>query len=102
MITADTRQDFRTHPATNAALRHAINARLARTKKSGPETFAPGELRENRVIAPGSDDPQIIGVATEAYLQAFLDRRDRNIKSLWLGTTAQVRDEKEEKNSDGT
>jgi hypothetical protein len=100
MISADTRQDFRTHPATNAALRHAINARLARTKESGPETFAPGQLRENRIIAPGSENPEIIGVATDAYLQAFLDRVEKNIKSIWLGTTAKAREETEDMNED--
>jgi hypothetical protein len=87
MISADTRQDFRTHPATNAALRHAINARLARTKESGPETFAPGQLRENRIIAPGSENPEIIGV-------------EKNIKSIWLGTTAKAREETEDMNED--
>jgi hypothetical protein len=102
LVWSQTRQDFTIHPATNAVMRHAINARLARTRAEGPEKFAPGELPKNRVVAPDSDDPQIIGVATEAYLQAFLDRRDKNVKLLWLGTTAQIIDEKEEKNSDGT
>jgi hypothetical protein len=97
-----TRQDFRTHPGASAVLRYAINARLARTRAEGSEKFAPGELPKNRVVAPDSDDPQIIGVAMETFLQAQLDHRDKNIKSLWLGTTAQIIDEKEEKNSDGT
>jgi plasmid stability protein len=97
-----TRQDFRTHPGANAVLRYAINARLARTRAEGEEKFAPGELPKNRVVAPDSDDPKIIGVAMETFLQAHLDHRDKNIKSLWLGTTAQIIDEKEEENSDGT
>src|SRR5258708_5003505 len=50
LVWAQTRQDWRTHPAANAVLRHAVNARLARTKKSGPETFAPGELPEKRTV----------------------------------------------------
>jgi hypothetical protein len=68
-----TGQNWRTHPAANAVLRHAINARLARTKKSGPETFAPGELPDSRAVAPGSDDPQIMGIALEAHLEAQLN-----------------------------
>ena len=102
LVWSQTRQDFTIHPATNAVMRHAISARLARTRTEGAERFAPGELPKNRVVAPDSDDPEIIGVATEAYLQAFLEHQDKNVKFLWLGTTAQIIDEKEEKNSDGT
>jgi hypothetical protein len=46
---AQTGQDWHTHPATNAVLRHAINARLARTKLDGPEMFAPVELPSRRL-----------------------------------------------------
>jgi hypothetical protein len=82
LVSGETNQDFRTHPAANAVLRYAINARLARTKAEGPEKFAPGELRKNRWIAAGSDDPQIIGVAMETVLQAYLDRRDKDTEDM--------------------
>jgi hypothetical protein len=68
-----TGHDWRTHPAANAVMRHAFNARLARTKQAGPETFAPGELPSTRIVAAGSDDPQTMGVALEARMQALIE-----------------------------
>jgi hypothetical protein len=80
-----TRQDFRTHPAANAVLRHALNAWIARTKKSGPETFAPAELPNfRRFVAAGSDDPQTIGLALEARLQGIVEHREQNTQDLLL------------------
>jgi hypothetical protein len=79
-----TRKDFRTHPAANAVLRHALNAWLARTKESGPETFAPGELPSRRFVAAGSDDPQTMGIALEARLQGIVEHREENAQDLLL------------------
>jgi hypothetical protein len=115
-----TGQDWRTHPAANSVLKYAINARLARMRKSGPETFAPGELPENRMVAPGSNDPESMGLSLEArldgmmrqwaarkgwdypsadaedaVLQLFWETIDRNIEKI-------MERKKEEKNSDGT
>ncbi len=82
-----THQDWRTHPAANAVLRHALNAMLARTKEAGPETFAPGELPSRRYVAAGSDDPQTMGVALEANLQGIVEHRknrEQDAESLML------------------
>jgi hypothetical protein len=77
-----TGQDCRTHPGANAVLRHALNAWLAHTKKSGPECFAPGELPNRRFVAPGSDDPQTIGLALEARLQGIVEHREEDTRDL--------------------
>jgi plasmid stability protein len=99
-----TGQDWQTHPGAHAVLRDAINARLARTKPSGAETFAPGELPSNRTVV-GSSDPQTIGVALEAILETMLDWTDRNAERVLLyGLKLGIpkMNEEEEKNSDGT
>jgi hypothetical protein len=97
-----TGQDCRTHPGANAVLRHALNAWLARTKKSGPETFAPGELPTRRFVAAGSDDPQTMGLALEARLQGMVEHREENTQDLLLQIfwkTQQIIKEREEKAS---
>jgi hypothetical protein len=116
-----TGQDWRTHPGANAVLRHAISARLARTKNDGPETFAPSELPSKRLVAPGSDDPHTMGLSLEARLDGNL-RREADRKGLdypsdpdtehalhelfWATVQLKMKsnntNEKEEKNSDGT
>jgi hypothetical protein len=81
-----TGHDWRTHPAASAVLRHAINARLARTKESGLETFTPDELPSRRWVAAGSDDPQTMGAALEARLQGLAEQLGENPKDrqiLW-------------------
>src|SRR5215831_17422648 len=64
-----TGQDWRVHPAAAAVLEFAINARLSRTMKEGPETFAPGELPNVRLVATGDDDLQAMGAGIEAILE---------------------------------
>jgi hypothetical protein len=80
MTELQTGKDWRTHPAASSVLRHAFNARLARTKESGPETFAPGELPRRFVV--GSDDPHTIGVALESRLQGIVEHQEENIQDL--------------------
>jgi hypothetical protein len=82
MTELQTGKDWRTHPGANAVMRHAFTALLARTKESGPETFAPGEL-PRRFVA-GSDDPHTIGVALEARLQGTVEHHEENIRDLLL------------------
>jgi hypothetical protein len=75
-----TGQDWRTHPAANAVLRHALNAWLTRTKENGPETFASGELPSSMLVC--SDDPQTIGVGIEAILKLKLEDCDGDAECL--------------------
>jgi hypothetical protein len=82
----ETGQNCQTHPAASAVFKHAISARLARTRAEGPEMFAPGELPSRRWVAPGSDDPQTMGIALEARLQGEVERLGENPedrKILW-------------------
>jgi hypothetical protein len=85
MTRLQTGQNCQTHPAASAVLRHAINARLARTKESGPETFAPGELPSGRrLVAASTDDPQTIGVSLEARLQGILEFQQEDAEFILL------------------
>jgi hypothetical protein len=88
LVRTQTGQDWRTHPAANAIMRHAFNALLARTKEAGPEIFAPGELPipSRRIVAAGSDDPQTMGVALEARLQALIEPHEGNAYYVLLHT----------------
>jgi len=100
-----TGQDCQSHPAANAVLRHAINARLARTKESGPETFAPGELPTKGLVAIGSNDPQTIGVSLEARLQSMIEFQELDAEFLLLHAAWKVGRELKklkEGKSDGT
>jgi hypothetical protein len=87
-----TGQDCETHPAASAVLRHAINARLARKKESGPETFAPGELPSpnQRLVSAGSDDPETMGASLEARLQSMIEFQEMDAESLLLETAWEV------------
>lgn len=86
MTRTQTGQDWRTHPAANAVIRHAFNALLARTQQAGAETFAPGELPlpSMRIVAAGSDDPHTMGVALEARLQALIEPYEGNADYVLL------------------
>jgi len=113
MTRLQTGQDCQTHPAASAVLRHAINARLARRKESGPETFAPGELPSRRLVAGGSDDPLTMGASLEAHLQGVLEFQQEDAEFIllevsWAATqriikqkTQQIIKERESK-ADGT
>jgi hypothetical protein len=102
-----TGQDCQTHPAANAVLRHAINARLARTKESGPETFAPGELPSpnQRLVAADTDDPQAMGASLEARLQSMIEFQEMDAEPLFFETVWKVSQKLKklkESKSDGT
>jgi hypothetical protein len=62
-----TGREWHQHPAAYRAMTDAILAHLARHKPEGAPKFAKGELPERRIFAAGSDDPQTIGLAIEAF-----------------------------------
>jgi plasmid stability protein len=63
-----TRHAWHKHAGAHAILRRAISAYLAHMKPEGKPVFAEGELPQNRIFAPGSDDPDTIGLAIEAVV----------------------------------
>lgn len=54
------------HPAANRVLRRAITERLDHLKPNGEAVFRAEELPKSRLAAPGSDDPEVMGIALEA------------------------------------
>jgi hypothetical protein len=84
-VKIETRHDWHAHPAAMAVLRSAIAAHMARLRSRlpgqevvekpdgtsaapAPATFAAGELPVTRVVAPGTDDPDAIGMAIETLV----------------------------------
>ena len=66
LVAIQTGHKWHKHPAANRVLRYAIAARLARLKPEGEPVFGLDELPKNRLAAPGSDDPETMGLALEA------------------------------------
>lgn len=64
----ETGHKWHAHPAAHRVLRQTILSNLARVKPDGDPAFRPDELPKHRVVAPGSADPQEIGMALEAFL----------------------------------
>jgi hypothetical protein len=87
LVKLQTGHEWHSHPAANRVMRHAITARLARLKPSGEPVFKHEELPVARLFAPGSDDPEAMGLAIEAV--SFHQRRPT--------TTAEQRRESFEK-----
>jgi plasmid stability protein len=94
-VSNQTGQDWRTHPGANAALRHAINARLGRTKEDGEETFSPGELPSTKLVA--SRNPQTIGVSLEAILEFGLKATEGNAEAILGVEASEAKQRKERK-----
>jgi plasmid stability protein len=66
LVAIQTGHKWHKHAAANRVMRYAITARLARLKPEGEAVFQPDELPKNRLAAPGSDDPDTMGLALEA------------------------------------
>jgi hypothetical protein len=66
LVRLQTGHKWHKHPAANRVMRYAITARLARLKPNGEAVFGPDELPKSRLAAPGSDDPEAMGLGLEA------------------------------------
>jgi hypothetical protein len=65
LVSIQTGHAWHAHPAANRVMRFAITGRLARLTPQGDAVFAPSELPTARLVAPGSDDPEAMGLALE-------------------------------------
>src|SRR5262249_28424025 len=66
LVKLQTGHDWHSHAGANRVMRHAITARLARLKPDGEPTFKSNELPKSRLVAPGSDDVEHMGLGLEA------------------------------------
>ena len=65
LVRLQTGQDWHSHPAANRVMRYAITAHLARLKPPGDAAFKANELPSARLVTPGTDDPESMGLALE-------------------------------------
>jgi plasmid stability protein len=66
LVRLQTGHKWHKHAAANRIMRYAITGRLARLQPEGEPVFRPDELPKNRPAAPGSNDPETMGLALEA------------------------------------
>jgi plasmid stability protein len=69
LVLIQTGHTWHAHRAANRVMRCAITNRLARLRPKDSEPFPrfrPGELPVHRLVAPDSDDPDVMGYAIEA------------------------------------